>query len=55
MFTAMYTLSPFASQGLVAADPRMHYVECGQEFIKEQMLGLGLDPVRSLSLNIAYL
>ena len=37
-----------AWQDLVAADARMHYVECGQEFIKEQMLGMGLDPVRSL-------
>lgn len=37
-----------ALQDLVAGDARMHYVECGQEFIKEQMLGMGLDPVRSL-------
>ena len=34
-------------QDLVAADPLMHYVECGLEFIKTQVLGVGLDPVRS--------
>ena len=35
-------------QELAARDPRMHFVECGQEFVKEAALGTWLDPVRGV-------
>jgi hypothetical protein len=34
-----------AAQELTAGDAQMHYVECGQEFVREEVLGTGLDPV----------